>query len=186
MRTKVPVDNQLVTLSEVLDRARIVHAFGGWIAQGYYASLSDAAMRARFSLRVFAAPHEQVRLHCDLLGIEVVGPAGHLRAAKALLVSCGDGPDDRAAARRIVRVPFGEDTLPILSAEDLIIDELHRAKPDWQQIEQILFCRLGELDADYLLWALAGLPEDDRRKRKFGTIARAFAGLEREAPTSRA
>ena len=181
MLTKVPADQSLAALSASLERAEIAHAFSGWIAHGYYTAppSGQPPHTLWLGLHVFGTPHEEVSLHLDRLGI-ATQRSGHFGSGAILVVSCADGVEARAAARRIVRVPFGEDTLPIVSPEDLIVDELRNGQPDWERLEQLLFARLGELDTDYLLWALAGLPADDLRRTRFFALARTFAGLDED------
>lgn len=57
----------------------------------------------------------------------------------------------RECASRVREVPFGDDRIMILSAEDLLLFKIaFNRRKDWLDIEQVLFSMAGSLDLNYL------------------------------------
>src|SRR5262249_55750361 len=78
------------------------------------------------------------------------------------------------AARRIRMVPFGETTIPILAAEDLLVCKVvFDRRKDWIDIEQMLLLNAGEIDLDDVRrWVVAIVGDDDQRVARFDQAVR--------------
>jgi hypothetical protein len=76
-----------------------------------------------------------------------------------------------AAARAVERVPFGEATIPILSASHLVVCKAVFDRPkDWVDIEAIIELGTAVDVAEVLRWVgrLAG--DDDRRYERIAAV----------------
>lgn len=164
--SKAPIDDQLVGLSRGLRQADIDHAFGGAIAHAYYTELVSKETPLAVPFPVFLTASGRVSARLELRGLLAPVPLAY--GAELFQSAC---------TRRARDLPFGEDALPIVSAEDLLISELLLPGPSWARIEQLLFCRVGSLDVEYVRdWVEALLPGDPRREHFARTVA-ALAGL---------
>jgi hypothetical protein len=168
--------DKVVLLHMALGDARIPHAFGGALALAYYA---EPRATVDIDINVFVGP-EQYRTVLDLLE-----PLGVTRApAPARIERDGHGrlwwgrnPVDLffaydevhdAMRDRAHVVPFGDDTIPILAPEHLIVAKVvfDRAK-DWIDLEQMIIATPALDIGEITRWLdhLAGT--DDPRYARF-------------------
>ena len=177
--TSPPLPDKVVAVDRALEKARLAHAFGGALALAYYAE-----------------PRATIDVDVNLFfGVERLAA---VRAALAPLGVAGEGDDPRVARdgqcrwwwdrtpldlffaydalheampKEVRRVPFGEDRIPILGPEHLIVCKavFDRAK-DWLDIEQILVSidRLDSAEIDRWLDEIVG--RDDPRAQRFDRL----------------
>ncbi|MGI8608551.1 MAG: hypothetical protein ACR2MY_04885 [Candidatus Dormibacteria bacterium] len=175
---------KVIAVHRALRAEGVAHAFGGALALAYYA---EPRATADIDLNVFLPPDQ----HQLVAG--VLTPLGVLaEISDALVVRDGQArvwwgrtPLDlfyaydplhdamRAAARP---VPFGEDTIKILSPEHLVVCKALFARPkDWLDIEQVLALvpdlRLGELSR----WMTELVGGDDPRSQRLAALLPASA-----------
>jgi hypothetical protein len=148
-----PLPDKVVALDQALTKAKIEHAFGGAIALAYYAE-PRTTIDIDLNLFVPVSEHERVAAALSPLGvvvgdipqIEREGQGRWLWDTTPIDVFFSYDPfhEQMREARR--RVPFGEDRIPILSPEHLIVCKAAFDRPkDWLDIEQIL---VGAPDLD--------------------------------------
>jgi len=166
-------------LAEVLGRAGVPVALGGALAYGFW-----AVPRATVDvdLNVFVGLD---RLDEVLALLEEAGCSVDRTEARRVAVERGDFtaslsalridlflstiPAHDAAAQRIRSVIVGDQAIPILSPEDLLLFKVlfHRTK-DLADIEHLVSARLGELDTAYVLTQLVDVVgETDERVQWF-------------------
>ncbi|MEW6583123.1 MAG: hypothetical protein AB1416_10230, partial [Actinomycetota bacterium] len=87
-------------------------------------------------------------------------------------------PFHAACARGARTVPFGDDEIPILSAEHLVVCKVaFDRRKDWIDIEQVLLLTAGELDVgEVRRWLREILGARDPRTRRFDRAVRAILG----------
>jgi hypothetical protein len=174
--------DKVVAVHRALADARIGHAFGGALALAYYA---EPRTTIDIDLNAFVPPGEHEAIHAAL------GPLGVGDDVDAAAVErdgqCrwwwGRTPldvffayDELHAAMRgaVRRVPFGEDTLPILAPEHLVVCKAVFDRPkDWLDIEQVLVC-VGDLDVREIAGWLERIGgAGDPRRERFAQLASA-------------
>jgi hypothetical protein len=177
---------KIVAIHDRLQRAGIAHAFGGALALAYYA---EPRATDDIDVNIFIAPTA-----CAEVG-RAPGPLGVQDTLDPLLVErdgqCrlwwGRTPLDlffaydaiHEAMQRDARVaPFGEDRLPILAPEHLLVCKTVFDRPkDWLDLEQVVVC-VEDLDAQEIRTWLARIVgvEDHRVQRFDRTLERLLAG----------
>jgi Nucleotidyl transferase AbiEii toxin, Type IV TA system len=178
--------DKVVALDTALEAARIPHAFGGAIALAYYA---EPRATIDVDINIFAPPahHEAVRDALEPLGVD---PS---RSPPAEIERDGQGrwwwertpvdlffatdPIHEAMARAVRTVEFGEDAIPILGPEHLVVCKaiFDRSK-DWIDIEQVLAAD-SDLDLDEITRWLEGMVGgDDPRVRRIEELAAGSRG----------
>lgn len=161
---------------------QIAHAFGGALALAYYA---EPRATIDVDVNVFIPPdrHGAVLSALSPLGVE---PRGASPADIERDGQCrwwwGRNPIDvffaydalhEAMRDAVTLVPFGEDRIPILSAEHLVVCKavFDRAK-DWLDIEQVIAAE-DELDHPEVdRWLTRILTPDDPRIERFQELTR--------------
>lgn len=139
---------KIVAIHHHLDRAKIAHAFGGALALAYYA---EPRTTIDIDINVFVAPTAYATVEDALapLGVDGIDPAlverdGQYRSwwGRTPLDLFFAYDEIHQAMRREARlVPFGEDRLPILAPEHLLVCKVIFDRPkDWLDIEQMLVC----------------------------------------------
>lgn len=173
--------DKVLALHERLAGARIAHAFGGALALAYYA---EPRATVDVDVNVFVAPAQHAAVLDALTPLGVVpGDDDAIERDGQCRWRWGRTPVDlffaydpihdamRGAART---VPFGEERIPILAPEHLIVCKAAFDRPkDWLDIEQMLL-GVDELDTgeiDRWLTRIAG-PDDERRTRFAALAAR--------------
>jgi hypothetical protein len=172
----LPLDEKIVALHRALAAARIPHAFGGALALAYYAT-PRGTIDIDVNVFVNEAEAERVLRALAPLGIDTGGARerAQIRERGQVRLRWEHTPVDlffsydplhEACTQRVRNVPFGAGvTLPILSAEDLVVFKaiFDRAK-DWTDIAELLYAQGAGFDAAYALgWLRAILAADDAR-----------------------
>lgn len=174
-----PLPEKVVAIHRQLDAAKVPHAIGGALALAYYA---EPRVTVDIDVNVFVATDRwpQVREALAPLGVDVTLDLAVLerdgqvrlwwgRNAVDLFFSNDEFHEEMQRGAR--RVPFGQATLSILSAEHLAVCKALFDRPkDWLDIEQMLVATdpidLGEIER--LLERMVGA--DDARIGKLGEI----------------
>ncbi len=171
-----------VLVHQVLDRAGIPHAIGGALALAYH--VQSARATDDIDLNVSSDPaHPEVvfRLlppeirwdHAEVERVRGYGnvrllwphPAGPPTAPVPLDLFFPEHDFHRQASQRAELVAMLDDTVPILSATDLmVVKMLFDRRKDWADIEELL--RFGKADpAEAASWVRTLLGRDDPRLR---------------------
>lgn len=196
-----PPDEDLVYLTRALVRARVPHAWGDALASSYYASPLQSTL---LELHLFRPPAACAAALGELERAGVaVDPALRPRVAGRgvwlrwhsfyVALRMLEDPHQMVCRRRAREVPFGEDSLWILSAEDLLVRTVAGASAfarrprsvaglSRKQVERmmetpepstwiemtkdLLFARAGELDVDDVRRWLERLVPDPRDHRR--------------------
>jgi hypothetical protein len=174
---------KIVAIHERLGQAGIAHAFGGALALAYYA---EPRATDDIDLNVFIEPVSAAGVLDAVapLGVESDLDRVALERDGQCRVWWGRTPIDLFFAydalheemRRDARVvPFGEDRLPILAPEHLLVCKIAFDRPkDWLDLEQVLVC-VEDLDVEEIRsWLARILGEEDPRMARFD---RALDGL---------
>lgn len=180
--TEPSLPDKVLAIHDSLRAARIGHAFGGALALAYYA---EPRATIDIDLNVFVAPEQHAGVHAALAPLGVADEVDEVALARD--GQCrwwwGRTPVDlffaydelHDAMRRAARtVPFGEETITVLSPEHLTVCKAVFDRPkDWLDIEQILVCEadLDVAEIDRWLTRIAG--PADGRTRRFGELAAA-------------
>lgn len=159
----------------------IPHAFGGALALAYYA---EPRATIDIDLNIFLPPDRfsDVAEHLAELGVEVSDPttAEIIQRSGQVRVFWGSTPLDLffaydafhdAAATSVQVVPFADSTIPILSAEHLIVCKavFNRSK-DWVDIESMLALGTVPDAAESLRWVARIAGDDDPRFNRLAAI----------------
>ncbi len=173
------LDEKILAIQRILDQEAVPHAFGGALALAYYATPRGTI---DIDVNVFVEP-EQGPAVLDLLAS--IGPDRATAAERRRLATSGQlrlfwdrtpldlffsyDPLHDACLRRRRSVPFGGNSLRILSAEDLAVFKvLFDRDKDWRDLEELLFAQGEAFDAAYALGWLSRILEDgDQRLRQF-------------------
>jgi hypothetical protein len=174
--TDPSLPDKVVLVHGALGGRGINHAFGGALALAYYA---EPRSTIDIDINVFAPVTDSSEVLRALapLGVDTATPPGGFEQHGQVRVMWGRVPLDlffaydplhAAMARSVRTVPFGDDTIPVLSPEHLMICKVvfNRAK-DWLDIEQMLLV-VDDLDtADVHGWVARILGFDDARLIRF-------------------
>ena len=179
--------DKIVAIHDRLDDARIPHAFGGALALAYYA---EPRATDDVDVNVFVPPTRFPAVSEALAPLGVGGDieAGALDDEGQCRLWWGRSPIDlffaydelHDAMRRGTRtVPFGDDKLPILGPEHLIVCKAVFDRPkDWLDIEQVLVC-VDPLDVDDIsAWLGRIVGVGDGRAKRFEAMAVELLGVE--------
>lgn len=176
---------KIVAIHDRLAQSGIAHAFGGALALAYYA---EPRATDDIDINVFLAPAASADL------VEALAPFGIKDDPDPLLVErdgqCrlwwGRTPIDvffaydaiHEAMRRDARVsPFGQDRLPILAPEHLLVCKIIFDRPkDWLDLEQVLVC-VEDLDTEEIkTWLERILGANEPRIQRFERTLETLAG----------
>jgi hypothetical protein len=150
--------DKVVALNEALASSAVLFAFGGALALAYYA---EPRATMDIDVNVFVPPDDLAAVRAALAPLTIrltADDAKMVRRAAQVRLWWGNTPVDlffayddfhHNAGRRVRRVPFGERTIPVLAAEDLLVCKavFDRTK-DWIDIDQMLLLTAGTLDID--------------------------------------
>ncbi len=167
---------KILAIDAQLRQAEIAHAFGGALALAYYAE-PRATVDIDVNLFVEPGAYATVAGALGPLGVATeVDPAALARDGQCRIwwdrtpLDLFFAYDEiHEAMRRAIRtVPFGEDRLPILAPEHLLVCKAVFDRPkDWLDIEQVLVC-VEDLDvAEMRAWLTRIVGERDRRYERF-------------------
>jgi hypothetical protein len=175
---------KILALHRGLAGAKIAHAFGGALALAYYA---EPRTTIDVDVNVFLAParYSAVQTVLTPLGAEPLDVCTVERDGQCR-TNWGRTPIDlffaydeiHDAMRREARlVPFGDDRLPILSPEHLLVCKALFDRPkDWLDIEQMLICTPNLDTGEVRSWLCRALGEDDPRDERFEELAGRLVG----------
>jgi hypothetical protein len=177
---------KIVAIHERLGRAGVAHAFGGALALAYYA---EPRATDDIDVNVFIEPVSAAGVLDALtpLGVGSDLDQAALERDGQCRLWWGRTPIDLFFAydaiheemRRDARiVPFGEDRLPILAPEHLLVCKIAFDRPkDWLDLEQVLVC-VEDLDVEEIRGWLARIlgEEDPRMGRLDQTLDTLLAG----------
>ena len=176
-------------LHEVLDRHGIPHAFGGALAVDYYRVPRGTI---DIDLAILLPPGERDRV-IDALEEEFLIPdkqglareidqrdqgITHWHETRVdLFFSIHEFHD--AVAKRVRRVGFKSTTIPIVSAEDIVVFKVLFDRPqDWADIDAVCKLQGEKLDLSYMTkWLERIVGQEDPRVTR---LARLFRGGEGE------
>jgi hypothetical protein len=174
---------KVLAIDQALKQARIPHAIGGALALAYYAE-PRATVDVDVNVFVTTGDWPGVRDALAPLGIDVTVDEGELDRSGQVRLWWDRNPVDlffsydpfhdemRRAARR---VPFAEETIPILSPEHLAVCKAMFDRPkDWLDIEQILVATspldVGEVED----WLGRMVGENDPRMKRLRELRRSL------------
>lgn len=177
--SEVPLADKILAVHHGLARAKIAHAFGGALALAYYA---EPRATVDIDINVFLAPaaHAAVDAALTPLGVDELDPVRTEREGQdrtwweSTPIDFFFAYDDiHQAMRHALRtVPFGDDHLPVLAPEHLVVCKATFDRPkDWLDIEQILVC-MKDLDIQEIqMWLNRIVGPEDPRRQRFDQIA---------------
>ncbi len=181
--TRLSLAQRITAISQAL--ADIPHAFGGALALAYYA---EPRATVDIDVNVFVAPSRLGEVQTSLASLGVAADVDARAVARdgQCRLWWGRTPLDlffayaeihdamRAAVRR---VPFGEDELPVLGPEHLVVCKAAFDRPkDWLDIEQVLV-GVAELDVEEIRgWLERLLGTGDPRLERFVQLAAEHVG----------
>jgi hypothetical protein len=179
--TEPSLPEKVVAIDEALRGARISHAFGGALALAYYA---EPRATIDIDVNVFTRADRYARVLAAVspLGVDDRGldPAAVEREGQCRWW-WGRNPIDvffaydalheemRGATRT---VPFGDDRIPILSPEHLVVCKAIFDRPkDWLDIEQVLVVNESLDRAEIRDWLDRIVGAKDPRAERFEELA---------------
>src|SRR4051812_8715406 len=145
--TEPSLSAKVVAIDAALGEAAIRHAFGGALALAYYA---EPRATIDVDVNVFAGPdrHHRVAEALAPLGADPGTDEAALARDGQCRIWWGRTPIDLfyaydelhdEMARQARRVPFGDDEIPVLGPEHLLVCKAVFDRPkDWIDIEQML------------------------------------------------
>jgi hypothetical protein len=161
--------------------AEVPHAYGGALALAYYA---EPRATVDIDLNVFVPTSEWGAVAARLAGL---GVAAEAAGTRELVERDGQvrvmwdrtpvdlflsyDPFHQAAARAVHLVPFADTTIPILSAEHLLVCKavFNRAK-DWVDIDAVLELEPGLDAAEVLRWVGRVAGDTDPRYERIAAV----------------
>lgn len=177
-------DKKVEAIHDALESASLRHAFGGAIALGFYGE-PRATVDVDVNVFVGVDRRGEVEAAFDALGIVVtdrVKPDQHgweqFRFGWTPIDVFYAYDDFHGAMATAVRLfPFGQPTLPFLSAEHLLTCKVIFDRPkDWLDIDQVLLT-MPEFDgAECLRWVEHVVGADDQRYRRLAAAITAIRG----------
>jgi hypothetical protein len=184
--------DKVVLVHRALGGHGIKHAFGGALALAYYA---EPRSTIDIDINVFAPVTDSADVLGALapLGVDTSTPPAGFEQHGQVRVMWGRVPLDlffaydplhAAMARSVRTVPFGADTIPVLSPEHLMICKVVFNRPkDWLDIEQMLLIVDDLQAAEVRAWVERILGSDDGRLTRLdGTVADIVGTTNRPGP----
>jgi hypothetical protein len=176
---------KIVSIHERLDSEDLPHAFGGALALAYYA---EPRATDDIDLNVFVAPTAIDAVEQALAPLGVRSEVDHVAVERdgQCRLWWGRTPLDlffaydaiHQAMRDATRLlPFGDDRLPILGPEHLLVCKAVFDRPkDWLDIEQILVC-VEDLNTEEIRgWLGRIVGADDPRSERLEGMLRELRG----------
>ena len=178
--TELALPDKVVAIDRALTVERIDHAFGGALALAYYA---EPRATLDIDVNVFVGPGESARVVVALapLGVDPRDTLTAIARDGQARWWWGRTPVDLFFAYDVIHeamcdarraVPFGDDVIPILGPEHLVVCKAIFDRPkDWLDIEQMLV-GVPELDADEVsAWMDRIVGQCDPRGERFAALA---------------
>jgi len=182
MALSQPLRQKIVAVATAREECGIPYAMGGAIAYGFAA---EPRGTLDIDVNIFlAATDPAATLEClARIGVHVeAGTAATIEREGQVRLDMDDtfvdlffayAPFHQSCASRAFASPFEGITMPVITAEDLVVFKALFNRPkDWLDIEQILLTRGTTFDSAYALgWLDAMLgPEDSCRRRLAGIL----------------
>jgi hypothetical protein len=178
-------DEKLVAIERRLAETKIPHAFGGANALAYYGT---PRATVDINLNVFVPSSRARDVLAALAGLGVATSSPKLvdlieRDGQARvfwektpidLFFSYDALHDSSMDRRRL-VDFGEDSIHVLSAEDLMVYKaIFNREKDWRDIAEMIYAAEGSLDLDYVRsWLTRILADEDPQLTRFERLVEA-------------
>jgi hypothetical protein len=184
----VLLDEKVAALSQAFGHAEVPHAFGGAIALAYYATPRGTR---DVDVNIFLPASSFDRVLEVLLPLGVEPPTKGLRKSLErdgqVRLAWDETPLDLffsytelhdACLDRTRTVPFGDDQIQILSAEDLAtFKALFSREKDWRDLHEVLLAQGPDFDARYTIgWLERIVTPDDERLARFRALVAARSG----------
>ncbi len=170
---------KVTAIDAALSAARIPHAFGGALALAYYAE-PRATIDVDVNLFVDPEQADAVAAALTPLGIEPNPDRAALERDGQSRWRWGRTPVDLFFANdpihdamrdRVRKVEFGDDRIPILSPEHLLLCKVAFDRPkDWVDIEQMVLLTPGLDRAEIDHWLDRILDEPDERRSRLAEL----------------
>lgn len=169
------LDEKVALLAGAFAGAGVPYAFGGALALAYYAEPRGTidvdvnvfvdAGGAGAVLDLLAPLGVGVRKRETLVRIRRDGQVRLIWDETPLDLFFAHDPFHASVAERVRDVPFADQTITILSPEDLVVFKAaFGRRKDWIDIEQVVFTTAGDFDLTYTLsWAERIVGAEDRR-----------------------
>jgi hypothetical protein len=182
--SELPLADKILAVHRALTSAKIAHAFGGALALAYYA---EPRATIDIDINVFLAPAAHAAVDAALmpLGVDRLDPVAAERDGQGRSwwqntpIDLFFAYDEiHEAMRRALRtVPFGDDHLPVLAPEHLVVCKATFDRPkDWLDIEQVLVCT-EDLDLQEIRkWLDRIVGPEDARRQRFDQLASSLLG----------
>lgn len=175
---------KVIELSDELEHRGLPYAFGGAISLNYH---REPRSTLDIDVNVFVEPADGAVVVEALDSRFPVGDREHVRmqlrdegqartlwGATYVDLFLANTDFHASMARRVVREPFADVTIPVLSIEDLLICKLLFDRPkDWVDIDAVLRAEDARLDHGYITsWLDRFLPVDDPRHMRLADLRR--------------
>jgi hypothetical protein len=182
------LDAKIVAIAHALERAKLPYAFGGAIALAYYAAPRGTE---DIDLNAFIPVERAEALLAPLraLGVDAAAtdpePPTHQRTLRwdhtPIHVFFSYDALHERCRERAREVPFADDTIRILGAEDIVIFKVVYDRPkDRAEVREVLLCLGERFDAAYAIaWLERILGRDDARVARFRAALAELAGAQR-------
>ena len=176
MNQPMNFSDQVIEVTTTLTTAEVPHAFGGALALRFYTPERETR---DIDVGIYLPPREHQPV---LRALSMLFPiadqeavARTIEADGQVRITWGSTPVDlffsydpfhESNAARVKQVEYFGSTIPIISAEDLIIHKItfNRGK-DWQDIGNVLYTQAGALDLPYIRhWLQHLFPGDETRE----------------------
>lgn len=171
---------RVVAITDALGDAGVAHAFGGALALAYHAE-PRATVDIDVNVFVPAEDVEVVAAPLRALGVDVSDGVVALIRRDGQARATWDGtfvdlffaydPFHDAVARGVQRVPFGDTTIPILSASHLVVCKAVFDRPkDWVDIDAVLELGTAVDAAEVLRWVGRLVGDEDPRYERIAAV----------------
>ncbi len=171
---------KVIVLHEALDAAKVPHAIGGALALAYYA---EPRATTDIDLNLFVPTERWPEIlnllvshgvSADDLDTDALERDGQCRlwwGYNPVDLFFAYAPLHESMPKETRRVPFGGETIPILSPEHLAVCKAMFDRPkDWLDIEQMLIAT-DDLDvAGIEKWLIGMVGESDSRLKRLGEL----------------
>jgi hypothetical protein len=189
---ELSLPDKIVAIDRALDGAEIRHAFGGALALAYYTEpratidvdVNVFVPPARFGDVVTTLAPLGVRSDADATTVERTGQCRLWWNTTPIDIFFAYDAIHAAMEHSSRRVPFGDVSIAILSAEHLVVCKAAFERPkDWIDIEQVLVLHPAIGRDEIVRWLGRLLGPEDRRTRRVETLLDEMLGPEPDAPS---
>ena len=172
---------RVLAIEGALAKAEVPHAFGGALALAYYAeprATIDIDLNVFVPIERFtdvAAPLAQLGAAADEPSVEAIvrrdGQGRVMWDATPIDLFFSYDAFHEAAAGTVRSVPFGDETIPILAADHLVVCKVIYDRPlDWVDIEAMLAAGADINTAEVLRWVARIASDEDPRYERIAAL----------------